>query len=392
MRGKMSIIISLDQCDIPSTKCILNIIHGGGLPQGGGTWEIINEIKPSDLYCYLYVKYGPPNGIQSALRNDDSDNLIHWDWTFAHDLGLITILGLNLRTEVHLSGDFDFSHCDRAAFIHIIKSDFCNYGKEMSEFRRKKLEHWDVFINPYRQLRDTVDLFKAELDDINLEPQKEKLDNPLTSADFLKYKDEWDKMMVRYTKGMGLAMSLKIMLPILAESFIQLVIVFLCRPEIKTNKRLFDNFLRDNIDIRVQSLHINCIGFLTPVDWRADQCKEYNNIVNQRNDLLHGNIDIEKLKFSEIFFNKTVPVFNEYMTMWQQSLGVAVEHSGIGDVVKWYDIIEDFTKYVISCMEPKIQEQFKIFMDKRDIGINRENQRLGILLPDHLADFRCSFL
>ena len=38
-----------------------------------------NEIAPSDLYCYLHARFGPPNGPQNFLRNDSSDNLIHWE-------------------------------------------------------------------------------------------------------------------------------------------------------------------------------------------------------------------------------------------------------------------------------------------------------------------------
>ena len=94
------------ELELVPTACILKIISGRKLPKNGLIWEFTNEIKPVDLYCYLHSKYGEPNGIQSALRKDDSDNLIHWDWTFATDDGLISIIGMNFRTEVHLMGDF----------------------------------------------------------------------------------------------------------------------------------------------------------------------------------------------------------------------------------------------------------------------------------------------
>ncbi len=41
-------------------------------------WKLLNEIKPVDLYCYLYGRFGPPNGIQNIFRGDHSENLIHW--------------------------------------------------------------------------------------------------------------------------------------------------------------------------------------------------------------------------------------------------------------------------------------------------------------------------
>lgn len=60
-------------------SCLVKILQGDKLPKNGEMWEFTNEIKPLDLYCYLYAKYGPPNGIQNFLRSDDSDNLIHWE-------------------------------------------------------------------------------------------------------------------------------------------------------------------------------------------------------------------------------------------------------------------------------------------------------------------------
>lgn len=48
-------------------SCLAKILLGEKLPKGGGVWEFTNEIKPIDLYCYLYAKYGQPNGMQNFL-------------------------------------------------------------------------------------------------------------------------------------------------------------------------------------------------------------------------------------------------------------------------------------------------------------------------------------
>lgn len=76
-------------------SCLMKILQGDKLPRKVEIWEFTNEIKPLDLYCYLYAKFGPPNGIQNFLRADDSDNLIHWEWTLVGDYGLTSIQGHN---------------------------------------------------------------------------------------------------------------------------------------------------------------------------------------------------------------------------------------------------------------------------------------------------------
>ena len=68
-------------------------------------WTIRNGIRPADLYCYLYARFGPPNGLQNFLRGDTSDNLIHWEWTL-HSQGCIMLVqGQNFRTDIWLSGE-----------------------------------------------------------------------------------------------------------------------------------------------------------------------------------------------------------------------------------------------------------------------------------------------
>ena len=51
-----------------------------------------------------------------------------------------------------------------------------------------------------------------------------------------------------------------------------------------------------------------------------------------RNDLLHGNVAIDKLRFNDLYFNGTVPVFIQYSTMWDRSIGVAHRSVGMGAV------------------------------------------------------------
>lgn len=51
--------------------------ESGSELKAGEIWEITNELKPVDLFCYLSAKYGDPNGILTLLKEEDSDNLIH---------------------------------------------------------------------------------------------------------------------------------------------------------------------------------------------------------------------------------------------------------------------------------------------------------------------------
>jgi hypothetical protein len=360
-------------------------------PKGaGGCWRIENEVKPADLYIYLSVKYGRPNGLQNFVRKDDSDNLIHWDWSFGHQNGMVMIMGLNMRTEVHFIGDWSFSDAGKVDFINDVKLNFGKYGKEMSDFRKASLEDWEVFVNPYRMISDSINALNAELRELKLDPKGDVIPNPSSLEGYEEFAKAFEAIGKKYDKGVGLSMAIRMMLPVLAESYINLLILLLVRSDIRNNSRLYESFIRSNIDVKVQSLSINCVGFKSIVDWATEPCKKYNSIINNRNDDLHGNIVPEKTKFMEIYFNGKVPVFKNYSTMWQQSLGVSINSSGIGEIGVWIKEIEGFMEYIKSCLDDETRAVVEIFEKKRDIGRRKENGRLGILLPDYVVDFGVS--
>lgn len=371
-------------------SCLVKIIQGGKLPKNGEMWEFTNEIKPLDLYCYLYAKYGPPNGIQNFLRSDDSDNLIHWEWTLAGEYGLTSIQGQNFRSEVHLIGDFKGKGLTLEDFISQIKSDIGNYGKKISELR-KELEKWTQFINPYKRIESAVNLHFEKLDELNLNPQLDKVPQATSEEALKDFGERWSAASEKYNYAVGLAFGLRSMLPVLAESFVNLILFILCRPDIKSNERLFQNTIRQPIDIRVQSLHVNCIGFESSIDYSSEECKRFHTLMNERNDLLHGNVEVNKLTIGDVFFNKKVPLFIQYEDFWDKSIGVSMQSVKLSSINEDRVVVEKFIQYVLSKLTADIKEQVEMIMDKGQLGFNHKTGRIGVLFPEHMVDFRAVF-
>lgn len=103
-------------------------------PRPSTMWAFRNEVRPVDLYCYLGARFGPPNGLQNLLRNNSSDNLVHWEWYLKTSTGYITIAGLNFRTDVWITGG-KLPDSEKVEFLRQIKADFANYGKGMAHLR-----------------------------------------------------------------------------------------------------------------------------------------------------------------------------------------------------------------------------------------------------------------
>lgn len=373
-----------------SPSCLMTILQGDKLPKEGVMWEFTNEIKPLDLYCYLYAKYGPPNGIQSLLRSDDSDNLIHWEWALAGEYGITMIQGQNFRTEVHLRGHFKDKGLMVDDFISQIKSDIGSQGKKISELR-KNLEKWTQFVNPYKRIESAVNQHFSKLDHLSLDPENDKVSHPTTEEEWKTYGDRLSTATDKYSYAVGLTFGLRSMLPVLAESFVNLILFILCRPDIKSNERLFQSTIRQPIDVRIQSLHINCIGFESAIDYSSNECKNFHTLMNERNDLLHGNVEVNKLSIGHVFFNKNVPLFLQYEDFWDKSIGVSMQSVKFDRIQSDRDVVTDFTRYLLSKLKPDMKEQVEIIMDKGQLGFNHKTGRIGVLFPEHMVDFRVVF-
>lgn len=347
-------------------------------PKGFKGWMLKNEIKPIDMYCYLYAKYGPPNGFMNFLKSDSSDNLVHWEWSFMNDDGLLMIQGQIFRTEIHLLGTFNRPAITKRNLISQIRNDLKNYGKEIKAIRTT-LEKWTEFINPFQTIESTIEIQIKKLRELSLQPSNDKVHTPTSMEELKTYSERFSAAAEKYTFGTGLAFGLRCMLPVLAETFINLLIFCLAKKELKNDKVKYRAIVSDTITNRLNTLHVHCQGFAKEVDHKHRACRDFYQLMNDRNDLLHGNFNINKLKMGEVYFNGRTPVKYEYGDLWEDTIGTAIESVKLDHIEENYAAVKDFIYYLVSLLKPDIQTIIKILMDHRDLGYNEKQSKLGVL-------------
>jgi hypothetical protein len=352
--------------------------------------SIVNEIRPSDLFCYLGGRFGRPNGIQNILREDRSDNIIHWDWTLSYADGLIMFLGMNFRTEIHLL-NLNLDDSVKVDLIDQLKADLKNYGSQMTQVRNG-LERWTEFVNPYQRVKRSIERLFEYLKQLDLEPSRDKFDPFKAAAEKYKFEDKekelnrWSELAKKYSEGFGLCFGIRSLLPVLAEAFVNLLLYVLMKPEIKADDRLKEHVFRQPIDVRIRSLPDNCIGFQKRPDYSSDACRAYHSIVNERNDLLHGNVIIDKLKFNQVYFLGTVPIFKEYKTVWERSLEVEANAVGLDAVNSEFATVNSLIEYLLSCLDSDARKHIEIIAKQKELGLNEETGNLGVLFSERFVD------
>ena len=351
-------------------------------------WEFTDELKPLDLYCYLHAKYGPPNGIQNFLRKDDSDNLIHWEWALVNEDGMVLIQGHNFRTEVQTFRRLGVG-LSKHDFARQLKGDFAGYGKRMKEVRLS-LEKWTHFLNPYHRIESVVDRHLAALSELDLNVERDRQPHPCSFEEMQAFAGSWKPLADKYTQALGLAFGVRAMLPVLAESFVNFVLFALARPELKENKRLLTEALRRPIDVRVQTLHLNCQGFSAPVVYDHSACKAFHSLMNERNDTLHGNVDVDRLAFEEIYFNGRVPVFTGYGSLWDKTLGLEIRAVRLSSLQDDRQTVETFKDYILGLLHKDVAKSLAYMLRSAHLGFDPKRNILGVLLPGHFVDARAN--
>ncbi len=242
------------------------------------------------------------------------------------------------------------------------------------------MEHWSLFINPFARIEHILQDYIRKLEKLNLE---EPVESPsMHKADFERYK----KQLKRWTKNIDTAASIgttiRMLCPILAESFVNLILLLFRKEEYVNDERLYDNLLRQQIDIRVKTLHMHCTCFPKQLDSQSSAFKNFHSLMNRRNDFLHGNIDPKKLAAEDVLFDQRfIPLFDRdegVIKKMMRNYCTGVEPSkAIAD----FQVVSDFIELTLMAMDDFSLKFFVQLLDDRMPGINKKTKRLGVLFP-----------
>lgn len=346
----------------------------------GGIWENDGSLSPLEFYSYLKARFGEPNGYMMLLKVPTMDNLIHWHYMLKSENCFFNILGLNYRTEIHVDGASDFKEREWKNLILRITEDYKNYRKEMSKIK-KSFEKWYIFINPYNRIKRIIDKYLERLNKLSIEniPLPGR---PRTEKEIKEYGDKFKHILGLYRETAAIGISLQFLTPVLGEAFINLLIFILAKPEIRAEKRLFDNIMRQQIDIRIKTIHLNCIGFKRPINTSKREFKNFHTLMNQRNEILHGNIDPKRLSFEEMYFDQgNIPLFNREISSNELVLTYSLKQIEPKHVKDNVQIIKDFIGFVLDHLHPLIRRNIEVILEHPELGWRADKFRVGVILP-----------
>ncbi|MGN6670336.1 MAG: hypothetical protein ACTHJ4_02190 [Candidatus Nucleicultricaceae bacterium] len=211
-----------------------------------------NKLKPIDLYCYLKARFDYPRGSSMAFKSPTRDNLVHWHYELICGKSYIDIVGYTSKAIFQIKTDLELIDNDFKELLDTIKKEFAENQNIISAVR-KELEHWVLFVNPFRRLLTVVENLASEIKLLNEKPRKIS-DNFSSPQELNDIKFVYFGL---YEKGL----SLKILIPIFAESFINMLIFILLK-----DKDSFNDISRQHINKRIENLHNYSEAFVGSVN------------------------------------------------------------------------------------------------------------------------------
>lgn len=353
------------------------------------SWKNLNkELSPLSLYKLLKAKFGIANGLSMLLKSESTENIIHWHYTFVIDKNEIHFFGKSSGIEILVKTQhgIDFTEKDWIILINNIISCYSKSGKLMNEVQ-SDFEKYTLFINPFTRLRDSLNSLISELKDLDTKEIKSIDTYNVSENEREEYYKSYNQWIINIEKSVSLGTTIRMLSPVLIESFINTLLLVLSKDEFKEDKRLYDNLIRQQIDIRVKTLHLNCNGFIRPINGDEKEFKDFQSLMNNRNDFLHGNIDPTQLMFEDVYFDrKYIPLFKEDEGIITKTMKNYLKNVEAERAIEDYNIVQKFIDFVLAHTGENVRENIEHLLSTRMPGYNNKTKRIAILFPAWLVE------
>lgn len=365
----------------PATRDeLLEIVEGykNRTAKKGSSLIVRSSMKPVDVYAYLRVRFGQPNGIQNFFRSDDSDNWIHWHYSLRANDVIVEMSGTS--RDVHMIVSEELSDSDWRRLLASLKSDFSRIGRDKSAMIRS-FEKFVVFQNKYHALASLC----ADMHATIVDTPDAKMDLPVlgNDDDVKAWERNLDTLRERATSLYGDCLKLRLLTPIMAEAFLNMLILAFCKDAIRNDQLLYETFIRAKIPERLDLLYYNCDGFTRRVDPRSDAYRDFMRVMNARNFAIHGNVDPIKEQIEIVYFEGKRPLFAESgdhtLKLFQQLESINRPR----EVVKDYEATHAFLHEITTCLSPSHSKFFEHVMNDPYPGFEVHKQRVNKILPNH---------
>jgi hypothetical protein len=190
-----------------------------------------------------------------------------------------------------------------------------------------------------------------------------------------------------YQEAASICDSLQMIAPVMDEAAINFLMLVLAKTEVRNDRRLYEDFSRRNIDVRIKSPHLCCDGFAKPIAGSEEPFKAFLRLMNRRNDSLHGNIDPNRNTGEEIYFDhRTIPLVPRHRGLLQLALANAFANLSPDDATRDVESDRKFVDFLLACLKPEVREPVAHMLNEQQLGYRPKTKTIEAILPQARMD------
>lgn len=345
---------------------------------------IREQVAASDVFLYLLGRFGPPNGVLSFARskNEAMKSVILWHYTLSWRRRLMHVVAHPFSLEVVFSCPQPVDLTEDG-FAALIKEGMRRHSREVA-IARKQVTHWHSFLNPLSHMLDACDrmLVRARWLDESLVKSKK---HPVTPEEITWHETHHEEHASSASELSGCCLAVRMMAPVLAEMFVNLIIYNQYRAN-RPDGQEKEEFTCASILARLKNLHVKCDGFARPVDMQSPQVRAFTDLMNRRNDLLHGNIRPSAKKEDEFLMYEGVPIIKGFRSIYDRALGPILNAFPLKDAEGDYAVARGLLDYLLECLEPAVATELRPMLDSLDLHQERNDKKLKALFTNIFVD------
>lgn len=336
-----------------------------------------DEISPASLYLYLLARFQSPNGVMSAIRRHDdrARRSLNWHYTLEWRGRLIHFVCYHHRMDVLFSPGQEVDLTSEG-LAELIREGLRRHAKQV-QAARQQVERYKTFLNPLSHLKDAIQRLLAKAEDLDESLVKSR-PHPETIEDIKWLVEHHEKNSIRASELSGCCLSIRMMSPVFAEMFVNLLI-FNLYPNVPGREQKMAEFRRASILTRISQLAQVCDGFASKPDDQASEMREFKGLMDRRNDLLHGNIKPEDKIEGDFQVHDGVATPCKFKPIYERALRPTLNAFPIEEARRDSRVAWSFIQYLLSCLDDRRRAELEPMLESMDLHYNAKTKKVCVL-------------
>jgi hypothetical protein len=338
-------------------------------------------ILPADfpelrLFALLKWRIGQPNGPFTHLLsnpNGDPDAPFKWDFLFmpAGELKLQIIRGV-LGIEIWWWG----AETTEADILSYLQGNLAKYEEQINGVVAS-LEPYTLIMNPYVRHRATAHLAAKELEAINpIEPRT--MSALSDQVETRGYVDRYKEFMELVDRQASLMLLLVTESAFMAESYINLLIAFLVRPEIRATNSILDECLRRTWRSKIERLHVDCRCIPEAANMGDARVGNATKLFKIRNRVAHSYPDPKEMVIGKMWFHKCFPILEQANATSKFAVVLSNQLPSPEETRFCWKAANALVEFLTELVDKDFRDDFRAAAQANPLGFNEAKKIYGV--------------